>query len=265
MVGKIVTAGASLVFLTACGGGSSDGPVNGGGGLNGPVLVEVLATEPFPDGSGFAKARDSDGATILVVATEIEGFVAALGTRAGAGPLVISAESFPNFETLSETNAILGRGSPDGGATAVLAVDDRESDASMLLIKSDDLAAFLTSGPAFGALPSGSFTYSGTLLIGRLDEGPNGVKIGRFDLVADFDDPTGFNISGTAGSYVINGDVGVDPTNGAIFADNLSLTGSVGGASVRGQFHGAAAESVAGVIYSNEVDPLYAGAFVGSR
>ena len=264
MVGKIVTAGASLVFLTACGGGSSDGPVNGGGGLNGPVLVEVLATEPFSDGSGFAKARDSDGATILVVATEIVGFVAALGTRAGAGPLVISAENFPDSEALGDY-AILGRGSPDGGATAVLAVDDRESDASMLLIKSDDLAAFLTSGPAFGALPSGSFTYSGALLIGLLDEGPDDVEIGQFVLVANFDDPTGFNIEGNTMSYVINGDVGVDPTNGAIFADNLSLNGSIGGASVRGQFHGAAAGSVAGVIYSNEVDPLYAGAFVGSR
>jgi len=260
MVGKIVTAGASLVFLTACGGGSSDGPVNGGGGSNDPI---AFVLETFSDDAGVATGTDNNGFTFLAVATEVLDFVGAWN-EVRVAPVEFDPAGYDLF--LDSDNVYIRE--IDGEPTTLI-VDEPRFDVGIFVIDSMDNRAFIVGGPASGALPSGSFSYSGTLLFGQSDLGIVGTEVGSFGLTGNFDTSTTVVLSGETDSYKIDGNASIDPMGGGFGGTELELKdlnlSVIGQVSLYGQLHGDAAESVSGVLHSNEAAPVFVGALVGSR
>ena len=112
----------------------------------------------------------------------------------------------------------------------------------------------------------GTHSYSGTLATGvRILNDPQ-LELGHFTLTADFGRKT-YTFTGETYSDTIEGAGVLNTATGAFLTTNMQMTtsGTSRAATMYGQFHGASAQSVAGVFHSNEASPEYAGAFVGSR
>jgi hypothetical protein len=255
---KAILLLSSVGLVAACGGSST---------INSNMAnLSAAPVKVFSDGAGVASLSEADGPRLFIIVPDIGGFVKYANENGGTD-LSGTSGSLEIVQVLP-TNAYLRQGAfeSDGLVANITAVEDLGGDSIMMLatFPAGDIAIY-AGGSALGSLPSGVHTYSGTLGMGRRS-GNTQAELGSFTLSADFTNSS-FSIQGLTNSYAVNGSGFINATSGRFTANSIDVT-STGGrttGSVYGNLHGNNAESVSGVLHTNEANPIHAGAFVGSR
>ena len=230
-------------------------------------MASYTTLQVFGDRAGVARGTGNDGSQALIITPEVTAVVANASTVTASQIDDIQISDFPIVRRL-ETNANLRSGAitTDGITFNVLAVEDLGGEAGIILAEVPNVANIvMVAGSQYGAAPSGTFTYNGTMAMGRrkINASP---EYGSFSMSADFSNQT-FTYNGTTTSNSVAGSGVLDTTNGRFATNSLVInTGRVSRTgSMYGQTHGSSAQSVSGVFHTNETEPLYSGAFVGSR
>ena len=251
---------STVALLAACGGSSTS---------NNPV-ASYTTLQVFGDRAGVARGTGNDGSQSLVITPEVTAVVANASTVTASQIDAIQFSDFPIVRTLS-TNANLRSGTitTNGITFNVRAVEDLGGEAAIMLAEVPNVTNFLVvAGSQYGGAPTGEFTYSGTMAMGRRVVNPD-PEYGSFSMSADFSNQT-FTYDGRTISNRVEGSGVLDTTTGRFTTNTLDITtggvsGIKRGGTMHGQTHGSSAQSVSGVFHTDEISPLYAGAFVGSR
>ena len=255
-------ATTAVLALSACGG-------SGDGSATNPT-VSFTAVKAFSDVAGVARGVASDGSRSVVISPDIAEVVSSANSTTQQQIDGINASDFPIVQELS-TNANLREGALSfdafpGVVMNVLAIEDLGSDSAVVLLSIPTYGnAVIASGTPLTNIPSGNFTYSGTLGTGFRSVNPQ-IEYGSFLLTANFNNGT-FTFDGSSLSDELSGSGNVNLVNGDLSSNNITMitSGTNRTASMYGQFHGNGATGVSGVFHSNEASPVYSGAFVGSR
>ena len=241
----------AVVLLAACGGG--------GDGL---ATANFTTLKAFSDGAGVARGVASDGTQMVVIGPDIAEVVASANQN---DPADLQFSDFAIVDTRPTAVIRQGTATVDGQVANITIVEDKGGEAGLIYmeIPGGGDAVFAT-GSAFGAAPNGSYTYNGVHIIGDRVFGDQ--QDGTFSLTADFNNQT-FSYNGSTVSSSLSGSGTIDTVNGRFSSNTLNsnVDGDTAFATMYGQLHGDSAQSVSGVFHTNESDPSYAGAFVGSR
>lgn len=260
MIKQIAIILPTLAFLQACGGGST-GPA----GFNQtPTPASFRTLRQFSDGAGVGRAVDADGVEMVFISPDIAEVVAE-GNRTYNSPIDdIQFSDFPVVQRLAHSTVRQGTMTIEGEVANVTIIEDNGGDAGILYLDLGYADAVVATGTPYGTAPGGTFSYEGTHLIG--DRYYGGIEDGTFTLTANFTSKT-FSYAGSTVSSTLNGTGIIDTANGRFQSSNLTsnVLGSVNSASMYGQLHGQSAQAVSGVFHTNEADPNYAGAFIGSQ
>lgn len=256
-------------LLAACGGSSTSVT----------PTASFTTLNAFSDGAGVGRGVASDGTEAVFIAPAIAEVVATANKTADTPVDDIQFSDFAVVQTLPTAVVREGTITLEGQVANVLIVEDNGGEAGVIYLEFPGLAnAVFATGSAFGTAPNGEFTYNGVHIVGERGLGKR-IDKGNFTLTADFNNKT-FDYTGTTGISMqsgngtittvnssLKGSGTIDTANGRFTSSNLSsnVYGSTNTASMYGQLHGTSSESVSGVFHTNESDPTYAGAFVGSR
>ena len=248
-------------LLTACGGSTTSVS----------ETAQFTTLKQFSDSAGVARGVYADGTETVFIASNVAGIVTAanksVGTTVGATTTYRSTafSGVPVTQRLS--SAVVRRGTVvlEGQTANVLIVQENNGQAGLVYMAAPSGDILTASGTAFGAAPNGVFTYNGTHIIAERSLG-GGAQDGTFSLQANFNNKT-FSYNGKTTSTALTGSGTIDTVRGRISSNNLSsnVNGVTSTATLYGQLHGTVAQSTSGVFHTNEADPNYAGAFVGSR
>jgi len=246
---------AAISFVSACGGGTTSATAKS-------ATANFTTLKAFSDGAGVGRGVASDGTQLVFIAPDVAEVVASANQ---ADPAYLQFSDFAIMETLPTAVIREGTITVEGVVANITIVEDNGGEAGIIYMQIPGVAdAVFASGSAFGAAPNGSFTYNGVHIIQSRFVGDG--EAGTFSLSADFNNRT-FSYNGSTLSSSLSGSGTIDTVNGR-FASN-TLNSNVGGdtafATMYGQLHGDSAQSVSGVFHTNESDPSYGGAFVGSR
>lgn len=255
MIYKTILTIPVVLLVAACGGG--------GGGDSASVNFTTL--KAFSDSAGVGRGVASDGTETVFIAPDIAEVVASANASSDVPLDDIQFSDFAITQTLETAVVREGTVTIEGEVANVLIVEDNSGEAGLVYLEFPGFAdAVFASGSAFGTAPNGTFTYNGVHVIA--DRFNGGAEDGNFTLTANFNNRT-FNYNGGTLNSSLTGNGVIDTANGRFSSGSLvSNAGSdVGTASMYGQLHGNAAQSVSGVFHTNESDPFYGGAFVGSR
>ena len=242
-------------LLAACVGGSTS---------NTPT-ASFTTLKGFSDGAGVGRGVTSDGKEMLFITSGIAETVAAANQSAANPVGDIQFSDFAVVQTLPTAVVREGTITIEGVVANVTIVENNDGKAGIIYLVLPDLSnAVLVTGSAYGTAPNGSFTYNGVHII--MDRFSGNAEDGAFTLTADFNNKS-FYYSGTTNNSSLTGSGLIDTQNGRFASSNLTsnVSGDTNTASMYGQLHGSSAQSVTGVFHTNESDPSYAGAFVGSR
>ena len=287
---KVSLTLSAVALLAACGGGGGstsnipmvdENPMDGNNpppGDNPGASYIPLGDEDdiFGDGAGVARGTANDGSQALIITPQVKAVVENASTASQIDDLQLS--DLPIVRRL-ETNANLRRGAfrTNGITFNVRAVEDLGGEAVIILAEVPNLVNFLgVEGSQYGAAPTGTFTYNGTMAMGRR-VGNAPTEFGSFSMSADFSNQE-FTYRGGTTSNSVTGSGFLNTTTGRFTTDTPTGTLTITTSEVprpgtmHGQTHGSSAQSVSGVFHTNEIDshtneinPLYSGAFVGSR
>ena len=249
-------ATTAVLALAACGGSST-----------GSSVASYTALKVFSDGAGVGRGVDADGNQLLFISPDINQVVAEANRVTENDLANVQLSDFPVVEQLS-TNANRRDGTfTFNGVTAnVIAIEDLGGEAGIIYFEIPNTANLaMATGTKLGSLPSGNFLYAGTLVTGLRDIDPI-LENGSFQMTTNFDTGT-FTFSGSTLSDTVNGSGFINTSSGQLSSNQITMntSGENRSATMYGQFHGSSAQSVSGVFHSNESNPAYAGAFVGSR
>ena len=274
---KVSLTLSAVALLAACGGGggsTSNIPMVDENPMDGDNLgasYTPLGEEDdiFGDGAGVARGTANDGSQALIITPQVKAVVENASTASQIDDLQLS--DLPIVQRL-ETNANLRRGAfrTDGITFNVLAVEDLEGEAVIIQAEVPNVTNFLgVEGSQYGAAPTGTFTYNGTIAMGRR-VGNASTDFGSFSMSADFSNQE-FTYRGDTTSNSVTGSGFLNTTTGRFTTDTptgtltITTSGVPRPGTMHGQTHGSSAQSVSGVFHTNEINPLYSGAFVGSR
>lgn len=256
---KSATLLFSLSVLSACG---------GGGTTSQSVSIDADPVRVFSDSSGVASyvgRSDGEVATGYVIAPELASFLEEFRATSEVEAFDISTlrivDNGPN--TTIRTGSI----SEEGVTFNLLAAITTAEDAFLLLAEepTSGLSFLQTAGDQATNIPtSGSASYSGVLGLQDLvfDAEP---ELGTFTASASFSGSPTISLSGSTTSYDVGGSAVIlggsfASTSVTIIGDGFTIP-----ASMNGDFHGEGANSVGGVIYSNDPAGEFRGGFVGSQ
>ena len=252
---------SSACFLVAaCGGG--------GGGSETSGVATLTTLRQFSDGAGVGRiVLNSDGSQGIFITPEITQVVAA-GNQVTTSDLLGGEYSdFPITATTPTANIREGTFTNHGITSNIYYVEDLEGEAAVALVTfpSEGERFVLVGGNVYGGVPSGEFTYQGTQGIALRAE-HIAPELGTFSLTANFDERT-FAYDGISTNSDVSGSGVIDTVNGRFATNALDITayGTDYTGSMNGLLHGSSSESVSGVFHTNDNNPDYAGAFVGSR
>jgi hypothetical protein len=254
---KAIATLSSVGILAACGGSST-------GSITSPT-ASFTTLRAFSDGAGVGRGVASDGTETVFIAPDIAAVVASANQSSGTPIENIQFSDFAVVETLPTAVVREGTITVEGEVANVVIVEDNGGEAGLVYVLVPGVAdAVFAAGSAFGTAPNGTFTYNGVHIIA--DRFFGGADVGDFTLTADFTNRT-FTYNGSTVSSTLTGSGTIDTVNGRFASNSLSsnVLGDTNTASMYGQLHGSSAQSVSGVFHTNESDPFYAGAFVGSR
>lgn len=253
----------SLTAVSACGGSGGSGEQS--------VSINATPIRIFDDGSGVARLVDASSGEVVtgyIISPELALFIEELesGGEGEDGVTPFDISDLTKVGSGPNTTIYEGAFPADGGEVNIWAAFTTDEDASLILIEepTSDLTALLTLGEQAFNIPSGTVFYSGVMGLQDVlfDAEP---EFGEFTAIAGFDASPSITLTGSTTSYTVNGRASI---SGSSFSSN-SMTIDHGsgstGASMDGDFHGSGANSVAGVIYSNDASGEFRGGFVGSQ
>lgn len=256
-----------LLFLSAvsaCGGnGDSDSTVDE------TIKIDATPIKLFVDdkNSGVAKVvavSNGEVATGYIISPELALVIAELEAANEVRPVDIDDIPDPVVDE-TNPNVTIIRGGID--EIAVTAAVTTAGDAVLLLIEDTSTGfGFLQSiGEQATDIPiSGDVEYEGVLgLRGPFDDTP---EEGTFIATASFDASPTITLGGATNSYELSGTANI--SDGSFTSEDMSIVvdGRVAlDASINGDFHGEGANSLAGVVYSNDLSGSYRGGFIGSQ
>lgn len=247
---------SATLLLAACGGGATS------------TSGTYTSVRVFSDAAGVVRAVSSSGERAVIITPNVAQFVNLANTTPEQTLVQYEVKDFEITRVLT-TNANLRSGAitQNGVVINVYGVEDLGGEAGAIYAEVPNTANFVYSvGSSYGSAPTGTFSYEGTLATGIRSVSDPQLELGSFILVANFDQRT-YGISGSTLSDTIDGTGVLNTSTGTFQTDNLRMVTSSTSrtATMYGQFHGVSAQSVSGVFHTNENDPVFAGAFVGSR
>ncbi len=258
---RVVLCTIGCAILANCGGGGSSSSTEQATFTGTPIRV-------FSDGAGVASIKGrADGQEIsgYLITPELSDVLAEL-ERTNEIPDVDT--NLPIVATGPNTIIRQGAASFDGFTANVLLVTTNEEDVAVTLVEDpfSNLSILVTEGPVATSIPtSGIATYTGTMGLGpRLDS--SAAELGTFTAQVDFGEsnPT-VSFDGSTSSYSANGTALVAGGSFSSTAITIGTPSEDVAGSLRGDFHDANAQDTAGVIFSNDSQGRYSGAFVGSK
>lgn len=259
MIYKTILTIPVVLLVAACGGGG------GGGGGDVSTTANFTTLRAFSDGAGVGRGITSDGTQAVFIAPDIAVTVEAANESANTLGSDVQLSDLPVVATLDTAVVREGAATINGIVANVTIVEDNGGEASLVYIEIPNVGdAVQAIGSAFGAAPNGTFIYNGVHVIA--DRYFGGAEDGVFTLSTDFANNT-FTYSAATSNTSLSGNGVIDTIDGRFASNNLTSNafGDTGTATMYGQLHGNSAQSVSGVFHTNESDPFYAGAFVGSR
>ena len=268
------------VLLSGCGGSGSS-------------VTEDVRLPLLPDGIAANHKVWSDGGNVVSNSPDLGGvkgasnlFIVTTGATSSGGVATgdIVLSTIQGSEVITGDLYVLERTGTTSD-TSVITVrtfgEKLNSSNDYVELSSGTIAdneLLFTSGSQIAALPSGTFTYTGSAAVREIGVGAN---TGSFTMTANFTDNSA-TLTATmpadqnaAAYFFTANDITINPTNGS-FGDTsgnatIGQTGSTSmKASVLGSFAGLNAEGVHGVVYDDaqgqmEDSATYIGAFAGSR
>ena len=234
------------------------------------IKIDATPIKLFVDdkNSGVAKVfavSNGEVATGYIISPELALVIAELEAANEVGPVDIDDIPDPVVDE-TNPNVTIIRGGID--EIAVTAAVTTAGDAVLLLIEDTSTGfGFLQSiGEQATDIPtSGDLAYEGVFgLRGPLDDTP---QEGTFTATASFDASPIITLVGATSSYGMSGTANI--LDGSFTSENMSIVDvdvdDILDASINGDFHGEGANSIAGVIYSNDPSGDYRGGFIGSQ
>jgi hypothetical protein len=258
---------ALVTSLSACGGSSDGSAVNPVPPPNPAPTPTQSATvlETFSDGSGVLRqVQVNDGLTFVsnAMAGDIQttaNFInsGAVGAVDIVGGAIVASNQYGNFAE--------GTLNINGQLVPVTAYVDYNGVVSIAYASDGFRNVLLAGGYAASNMPSGTYTYSGTNVIGTRD----GVyaEDGTFTMAVNFDTGQAAISGGTPLSLISGSNIAVNNANGTFSSSNINLTIAdvpLQG-TINGNFHGNGAVGVTGIYHENDPDPIFAGAIAGTR
>jgi len=255
----VVLSLSAIALLTACGG-------SGDGRSSNPVAPPPTVLSTFGDGAGVARATATENGLSLVahvMAADIQNFA-----------LDYSVAFDTSGVTYQGSNAY--GNSYDGYVTAngvqlyLWVFEDNTGEVVMAYASSQYENRALVGGEMVSNIPSGTYVYNGTNIIGLRDG--SYFEDGTFAMNVNFGTGTA-SLSGSTASSTIGGTgISVNTSTGNFSGTNLTLTANDGvnsyniPATIHGSFHGAGATAVSGLYYDTfSSTPVIAGGIVGTR
>ena len=250
----------SAATLSACGGGS-DNQINF---TTAPIKV-------FSDGAGVGSVSyttDGQSATGYVITPELTAVLADLEATGETDDVPdVPLDGITIVGTGPNTVLREGATTIDGISLNVYAITTTEDDVGAIFAQEpiSGISFIITEGIVATNIPSsGLATYNGSIRIGprtalELSE------LGTFVADVNFNaSDTTVSFDGSTTNYSATGTASI---SGGSFSSSTMVIGTPSGdidGSLRGDFHDDGAADMAGVIYSNDPNGTYVGAFVGS-
>ena len=281
---KLILAAPCVVMLAACGGsgdGSATNPLQSAPAANptpsapaanptpsAPVggnstTLQPVVLQTFNDGAGIARISvQNNGETVIanVMAPNISSY-----TTDPTGVIDLSGVNYVSSNSYGDLYA--GTTTINGTTVDVVYYEDSSGQAAIGYLEGNGTNVALALGYEVSNIPSGSYTYTGTNIIGYRD-GSN-FEDGTFAMRVNFNTGTA-SLTGSTNTSAIGGSgISVNTSDGTFSGNNLTLTETTSGftttATIHGNFHGAGATGVTGLYSDNGATPIVAGAIAGTR
>lgn len=249
--------------VSACGGsgGSTDQPVEQ------PVSFDATALRVFADGSGAARysgQSEGESGTGYFLSPELALMIEELESTGEVDPYDV--ESLTTVDTGPNTTIRTGTVTEDGVIVNIVAAVTTDEDAALAYIEepSSGLSLLMSGGDDVANMPTGSASYAGVLGLQDIvyDAEP---ELGTFTATANFSGDPSITLNGATSSYTVDGTASISGNRFASSSVSIGGNGFTAPATLNGDFHGDGANSVAGVIYSNDDFAEIRGGFVGSQ
>lgn len=259
---KLILAAPWLAMLAACG-GSSDGSATNPVQSAPSTTTDIVVLQTFGDGAGIARVKTTQNGTTMV------------GNVMGANIQSYSTDSTgvidPSGVNYTASNAYgdfySGTSTINGTQVNVLYYEDSSQQVGGAYLVGNGVNAVTVIGNEVSNIPSGSYFYTGTNVIGLRDG--SYLEDGTFAMNVNFTSSTASLTGSTASSSIGGSGISVNSSDGTFTSNNLTLTETASGlsttATIHGNFHGSGATGVTGLYTDNATTPTYAGAIVGTR
>ena len=247
---KLILAAPCLALLAACG-GSSDGS-----STNPTTTNPVVLLQTFGDGTTKLRTRrPGSGKTFIsMVSNELTDNIATQG--------YVRSNNYGDFHLAAATTG----GTPVYG----FYYNDFSEPVDLMYLTGNGKAFVGVSGSDVSNIPSGSYSYTGTNIIGV--RGTDAVNLGYFTMNVNFTSGTaslaGSTFNGSTPSSSIAGSgISINSSDGTFTSNDLTLItpSSNNSATIHGNFHGSGATGVTALYTDNARTPVFVGAIVGTR
>ncbi len=249
----------AIALLTACGG-------SGDGGSSNPVAPPPTVLSIFGDGAGVARATATENGFTLVVhvmAADIRNYSYANSVAVDLSGLTFQGSNAYGY---SEDGYVTANGVP----LYYWIFTDNSGEVFMGYISSDYENRSFVGGDMVSNIPTGTYMYNGTNLIG--DRDGTYFESGTFAMNVNFSAGTAALTGSTENSTIGGTGISVNRITGNFSGSNLTLNWDDGvdvynlPATIHGSFHGNGATAVSGLYYeTSSSTPVIAGAVVGTR
>jgi hypothetical protein len=262
---KTAALAALVTLASACSGGSGggSGSSSGGGSASPPSGNSIQVLRTFSDNAGVARisaGEDGQRITGTLMAPEIRSFKPE--DLAGATP---DLSGLQVVDTNQHGRFYEGRTFVNGMAVDVLGYEDFGGNTAIVYGETAYANILLAGGTQVRNIPTGSYTYRGTNVIGTRDG--THIEDGTFEMGVNFGTGRGTLRGSTDNTSINASNISVNSSNGTFSSTDMSM--SVGGqqmrGSINGNFHGSGAVGVTGVYHNNASNPGIAGAIAGTR
>jgi hypothetical protein len=257
---------ALVTSLSACG-GSSDGSAVNPTQPPSPSVPADRATvlETFDDGSGVLRSvTTADGFTFVIngITPSVQAAVNSINSGAPATVDLIN-EQFSSSNAYGEfyTGQIIVNGEVVNG----VGYADYNGIVSIVYLEGIDGTVLAAGGEKVSNIPSGTYIYNGTNVIGNRDG--SYAEQGTFAMGVDFNTGQASINGSTATSTIESSNISVNNSNGTFSSNNVTIgiNGTPTPGTISGNFHGNEAIGVTGVYHDNGGNPVVAGAIAGTR
>lgn len=250
---------SAIALLTACGG-------SGDGSSSNPVAAPPTVLSTFGDGAGVARATATEnGVTVVghIMAADIGNYELDYSVAFDASGL-----SFQGSNAYG--NSYDGYVTVNGSPLYLWIFEDNSGEVVMAYAANQYENRALVGGELVSNIPSGTYIYNGTNVIGLRDG--SYFEDGTFAMNVNFTAGTASLTGSTASSTIGGTGIAVNTSTGNFSGTNLTLSANDGvntynlPAAIHGSFHGNGATAVTGLYYDTfSSTPVIAGGVVGTR